>query len=56
MVPAVALLFWPSDEEEEERKRKRKMAGAAMSEGRKLVEEGDYREAVRRLFDGRRRS
>lgn len=50
IVGALALLFLPSDEEEEERQKKHKMAGAALTEGRKLVEEGDYREAVRHLF------
>jgi hypothetical protein len=50
IVGALALFFLPTDGAEDGRHQKHNMAGAALTEGRKFVEEGDYREAVRHLF------
>ncbi len=50
IVTAVVLLLWPKKEEVPLPRRHAGAAGTAMNEGRRLVEEGDYREAVRRLF------
>lgn len=47
---AVVLLWKGQDEEEEPEKKTRSEAATAVNEGRQLVEKGDYREAVRRLF------